>query len=62
VPCFLLDLHRDEALRRRLLEPRLERLIYRPETEMMSHRLDDIRSHITDLTSHYYERITVLRP
>jgi len=40
VPRFLLDLGRDEALRRRLLEPRLERfigVIYRPDTELMSH-------------------------
>jgi erythromycin esterase-like protein len=37
---FLLDLHKDEALRRRLLPPHLERfigVIYRPETELMSH-------------------------
>jgi erythromycin esterase-like protein len=37
---FLLDLGRHEPLRRRLLEPRLERfigVIYRPETELMSH-------------------------
>ncbi len=42
VPRFLLDLapDRHEAMRRRLLEPRLERfigVIYRPETELMSH-------------------------
>src|SRR3954453_12283026 len=42
VPRFLLDLaqERHDALRRRLLEPRLERfigVIYRPETELMSH-------------------------
>jgi protein-L-isoaspartate(D-aspartate) O-methyltransferase len=40
VPRFLLDLGRDEALRRRLLEPRLERfigVIYRPDTELTSH-------------------------
>jgi erythromycin esterase-like protein len=40
VPRFLLDLGRDRALRRRLLEPRLERfigVIYRPDTELMSH-------------------------
>lgn len=40
---FLLDLHRDEALRRRLLEQHLERfigVIYRPETELMSHYSD----------------------
>jgi erythromycin esterase-like protein len=43
VPRFLIDLSRDEALRYRLLEPRLERfigVIYRPETEMMSHYSD----------------------
>jgi protein-L-isoaspartate(D-aspartate) O-methyltransferase len=43
VPTFLLDLHRNEALRRRLLEPRLERfigVIYRPDTELMSHYAD----------------------
>src|SRR4051794_28526494 len=37
---FVIDLGRDEALRRRLLEPKLERfigVIYRPETELMSH-------------------------
>jgi protein-L-isoaspartate(D-aspartate) O-methyltransferase len=37
---FLLDLRRDEAVRRRLAEPRLERfigVIYRPESELMSH-------------------------
>jgi len=40
VPRFLLDLGRDQAVRRRLLEPRLERfigVIYRPDTELMSH-------------------------
>ena len=40
IPRFLLDLNRDEALHRRLLEPRLERfigVIYRPDTELMSH-------------------------
>jgi protein-L-isoaspartate(D-aspartate) O-methyltransferase len=42
VPRFLLDLAagQHEALRRRLLEPKLERfigVIYRPETELMSH-------------------------
>jgi len=43
MPRFLLDLDRDEALRRRLLEPKLERfigVIYRPETELMSHYSD----------------------
>ncbi|MFU0506109.1 protein-L-isoaspartate(D-aspartate) O-methyltransferase [Pseudaminobacter sp. NGMCC 1.201702] len=42
-PRFLLDLNRDEALRQRLLERRLERfigVIYRPETELMSHYAD----------------------
>jgi protein-L-isoaspartate(D-aspartate) O-methyltransferase len=37
---FLLDFSRDEALRWRLIEQRLERfigVIYRPETELMSH-------------------------
>jgi erythromycin esterase-like protein len=37
---FLLDLGDDQPLRQRLLEPRLERfigVIYRPETERMSH-------------------------
>ncbi|MGY4326821.1 erythromycin esterase-like protein [Bradyrhizobium sp. LB7.2] len=40
VPRCLLDLGRDQAVRRRLLEPRLERfigVIYRPDTELMSH-------------------------
>lgn len=40
VPRFLLDLHRHEALRRRLLDTKLERfigVIYRPDTELMSH-------------------------
>jgi erythromycin esterase-like protein len=40
---FLIDLNRDEALRRRLAEPRLERfigVIYRPETELLSHYAD----------------------
>jgi protein-L-isoaspartate(D-aspartate) O-methyltransferase len=40
VPCFLLDLNHHEALRRRLLPTRLERfigVIYRPDTELMSH-------------------------
>jgi protein-L-isoaspartate(D-aspartate) O-methyltransferase len=40
VPRFLLDLGRDQAVRRRLLDPRLERfigVIYRPDTELMSH-------------------------
>jgi protein-L-isoaspartate(D-aspartate) O-methyltransferase len=40
---FLLELGRDEALRRRLLEPRLERfigVIYRPDSELMSHYAD----------------------
>src|SRR3954449_121451 len=43
VPRFLLDLGRHQALRRRLLEPRLERfigVIYRPDTELMSHYSD----------------------
>ncbi|HKK29159.1 MAG TPA: protein-L-isoaspartate(D-aspartate) O-methyltransferase [Alphaproteobacteria bacterium] len=42
-PRFLLDLRRDDALRRRLAEQRLERfigVIYRPETELMSHYAD----------------------
>jgi erythromycin esterase-like protein len=37
---FLLNLTKDEALRRRLLEQRLERfigVIYRPDTELFSH-------------------------
>jgi protein-L-isoaspartate(D-aspartate) O-methyltransferase len=37
---FVLDLRRHEALRRRLLQPRLERfigVIYRPDTELTSH-------------------------
>jgi erythromycin esterase-like protein len=36
----LIDLHADEPLRRRLLEPRLQRfigVIYRPDTELVSH-------------------------
>jgi protein-L-isoaspartate(D-aspartate) O-methyltransferase len=40
VPRFFLDLQRDEAVRNRLLQPRIERfigVIYRPDTEMMSH-------------------------
>jgi erythromycin esterase-like protein len=40
VPRFLLDLNRNEALRRRLLPTRPERfigVIYRPDTELMSH-------------------------
>jgi erythromycin esterase-like protein len=40
---FLLHLSKDEALRRRLLEPRLERfigVIYSPDTELMSHYAD----------------------
>jgi erythromycin esterase-like protein len=40
VPRFLLDLGQHQALRRRLLEPRMERfigVIYRPDTELMSH-------------------------
>jgi erythromycin esterase-like protein len=40
---FLLDLGTDGALRRRLLEPRLERfigVIYRPDTELLSHYSD----------------------
>jgi erythromycin esterase-like protein len=40
VPRFLLDLSKDEALHRRLLQEQLERfigVIYRPETELMSH-------------------------
>jgi erythromycin esterase-like protein len=45
VPRFLLDLHHGEheALRRRLLEARLERfigVIYRPDTELLSHYSD----------------------
>src|SRR5438874_10533207 len=43
IPPFLLDLGRDEALRRRLLESRLERfigVIYRPDTELTSHYAD----------------------
>jgi erythromycin esterase-like protein len=40
IPRFLLDLNRHEPLRKALLEPRLERfigVIYRPDTELMSH-------------------------
>jgi erythromycin esterase-like protein len=40
IPRFLIDLHQNEMLRRRLAEPRLERfigVIYRPETERWSH-------------------------
>jgi erythromycin esterase-like protein len=43
IPRFLLDFGRDEALRRRLLESKLERfigVIYRPDTELMSHYSD----------------------
>ncbi|MER9301817.1 protein-L-isoaspartate(D-aspartate) O-methyltransferase [Mesorhizobium sp. M0496] len=43
IPRFLLDLKRDEMLRERLLERRLERfigVIYRPETELRSHYAD----------------------
>jgi protein-L-isoaspartate(D-aspartate) O-methyltransferase len=43
MPRFLLDLGRDAALRERLLHPRLERfigVIYRPETELMSHYVE----------------------
>jgi erythromycin esterase-like protein len=43
VPRFLLDFSRDHALRRCLLEPRLERfigVIYRPDTELTSHYAD----------------------
>jgi protein-L-isoaspartate(D-aspartate) O-methyltransferase len=49
VPRFLLDLSpgRDEALRRRLADPRLERfigVIYRPETERWSHYSEAVLS------------------
>jgi protein-L-isoaspartate(D-aspartate) O-methyltransferase len=40
MPCFGLDFGRDEAVRGQLLQPRLERfigVIYRPDTELMSH-------------------------
>jgi hypothetical protein len=40
MPRFGLDLGRDEPVRRGLLQPRLERfigVIYRPDTELMSH-------------------------
>jgi protein-L-isoaspartate(D-aspartate) O-methyltransferase len=40
---FLLDLQPQQPMRRRLLEPRLERfigVIYRPDTELMSHYTD----------------------
>jgi erythromycin esterase-like protein len=40
---FLLDLSRDDALRERLIERRLERfigVIYRPESELLSHYAD----------------------
>jgi protein-L-isoaspartate(D-aspartate) O-methyltransferase len=40
IPRFMLDLQQHEALRRRLLQSRLERfigVIYRPDTELMSH-------------------------
>ncbi|MGX8012804.1 protein-L-isoaspartate(D-aspartate) O-methyltransferase [Mesorhizobium sp. ORM8.1] len=43
LPRFLLDLGRDQLLRERLLERRLERfigVIYRPETELQSHYAD----------------------
>ena len=45
VPRFLLDMRRDEALRRRLMDQKLERfigVIYRPETELMSHYSDAV--------------------
>lgn len=45
VPRFLLDMERHEAVRRRLMEQRLERfigVIYRPETELMSHYADAV--------------------
>ena len=40
IPHFLLEFSRDPALRQRLVEPKLERfigVIYRPETERLSH-------------------------
>ena len=43
IPRFLLDLHAEPALRKRLSDQRLERfigVIYRPENELMSHYAD----------------------
>ena len=40
MPCYLVDFQRAEALRRDMAEPMLERfigVIYRPETERLSH-------------------------
>jgi erythromycin esterase-like protein len=45
LPCFLLDLNRDDALRQKLEAKRLERfigVIYRPETELQSHYADAV--------------------
>jgi erythromycin esterase-like protein len=72
LPRFLLHVRKDEALRRRLLEPRLERfigVIYRPETELMSHYSDaclpqqfdayvwiDESSAVTPLTGEHVKR------
>ena len=66
VPRFLLDLapDRHEALRRRLLEPRMERfigVIYRPETELMSHYAEAVLPRQFDAFV-WFDETTALTP
>ena len=64
---FLLDLRGDETVKRRLAEPRLERfigVIYRPETELMSHYAEACLAKQFDAFAWFDETIAVtpLRP
>lgn len=64
IPDFLLRIRDDEALQDALDEPRLERaigVIYRPETERMSHYFDARLSEQFDAVIHY-DRTHAVRP
>jgi erythromycin esterase-like protein len=64
---FLLDLRGDETVKRRLAEPQLERfigVIYRPETELMSHYAEACLAKQFDAFAWFDETtaVTPLRP
>jgi protein-L-isoaspartate(D-aspartate) O-methyltransferase len=61
---FLLDMPRHERLRKRLVEPRLERfigVIYRPETELASHYAEASLSHQFDAWV-WFDETTAVTP
>jgi erythromycin esterase-like protein len=63
-PRFLLDLRRDQALRARLAEPKLERfigVIYRPQTERWSHYSDAVLPEQFDAWV-WFDETTALEP